>query len=178
MIRHWRWIGRFRRTKQLFQKKIHCIPAFRDTNIILNFMHDASKYLLPVPMAKWVKSSGILPDQYPDYTFLFLSREDLAIHNFELVRNFFAITKPDSCINCAAYTAVDKAETETDLAFQVNGEALVCLLRSAKNTMPDSYIFPPIMYLMVRPVHHISHQIPRLRSVYTAHLNYMGNRKH
>lgn len=60
---------------------------------------------------------------YSSYKFIFLSREDLPVHHFELVRNYFEITKPDYCINCAAYTAVDKAESERDLAFQINGEA-------------------------------------------------------
>ncbi len=61
---------------------------------------------------------------YPQFDFLFLSREDLPIHHFELARNFFRSYHPDYLINCAAYTAVDKAETEKDLAFQVNGEAV------------------------------------------------------
>ena len=56
--------------------------------------------------------------------FVFLSREDLPIHQFELVRNYFNTVKPAYCINCAAYTAVDKAESEKDLAFLINGEAV------------------------------------------------------
>ena len=56
--------------------------------------------------------------------FIFLSREDLPIHQFELVRNYFNTVKPAYCINCAAYTAVDKAESEKDLAFLINGEAV------------------------------------------------------
>lgn len=65
-----------------------------------------------------------LEGAYPGYRFIFLSREDLPIHHFELVRNFFKGYKPQYLVNCAAYTAVDKAETEKDLAFQVNGEAV------------------------------------------------------
>ena len=61
---------------------------------------------------------------YPQFDFIFLSREDLPIHHFELVRNYFKGYKPDYLINCAAYTAVDRAETEKDLAFQVNAEAV------------------------------------------------------
>src|SRR4030095_13241100 len=56
--------------------------------------------------------------------FVFLSKEELPIHQFELLRNFFNTLKPAYCINCAAYTAVDKAESEKDLAFQINGEAV------------------------------------------------------
>jgi dTDP-4-dehydrorhamnose reductase len=65
-----------------------------------------------------------LESAYPQFDFIFLSREDLPIHHFELVRNYFKGYKPDYLINCAAYTAVDRAETEKDLAFQVNAEAV------------------------------------------------------
>jgi len=61
---------------------------------------------------------------WPAFKFLFLSREDLPIHHFELVRNFFKGCKPAVLINCAAYTAVDKAEQERDLAYQINAEAV------------------------------------------------------
>ena len=56
--------------------------------------------------------------------FVFLTKEDLPIHQFELVRNYFKTVKPAYCVNCAAYTAVDKAESEKDLAFLINGEAV------------------------------------------------------
>ncbi len=61
---------------------------------------------------------------FPYSDFLFLSREDLPIHHFELVRNVFNSFRPDFCINCAAYTAVDKAEQEKDLANLVNAESV------------------------------------------------------
>jgi len=64
--------------------------------------------------------------------FIFLSREDLPIHQFELVRNYFNTQKPAYCINCAAYTAVDKAESEKDLAFLINGEAVGVLAAICK----------------------------------------------
>lgn len=65
-----------------------------------------------------------LEKKWPSFRFLFLSREDLPIHHFELVRNFFKASKPSVLINCAAYTAVDKAEQEPLLARQVNAEAV------------------------------------------------------
>src|SRR5258705_5875945 len=64
--------------------------------------------------------------------FVFLSREELPIQQFELVRNYFHTLKPAYCINCAAYTAVDKAESEKDLAFQINGEAVGVLAAVCK----------------------------------------------
>ena len=65
-----------------------------------------------------------LEKKWPSFRFLFLSREDLPIHHFELVRNFFKASMPSVLINCAAYTAVDKAEQEPLLARQVNAEAV------------------------------------------------------
>lgn len=73
-----------------------------------------------------------LESSYPQFEFIFLSREDLPIHHFELVRNFFKGYHPQFLINCAAYTAVDRAETEKDLAFQVNGEAVGVLAAVCK----------------------------------------------
>lgn len=65
-----------------------------------------------------------LESAYPGFRFIFLSREDMPIHHFELVRNVFKGYQPQFLVNCAAYTAVDKAESEKELAFQVNGEAV------------------------------------------------------
>jgi dTDP-4-dehydrorhamnose reductase len=73
-----------------------------------------------------------LESAYPEFRFIFLSREDLPIHHFELVRNFFKGYSPQFLINCAAYTAVDRAESEKDLAFQVNGEAVGVLAAVCK----------------------------------------------
>src|SRR5688572_14777397 len=69
---------------------------------------------------------------YSGFEFVFLSKEDFPIHHFELARNFFKTIEPVYCINCAAYTAVDKAEEEKDLAFQVNGEAVGVLAAICK----------------------------------------------
>jgi dTDP-4-dehydrorhamnose reductase len=64
-----------------------------------------------------------ISSQYPQFEFIFLSKEDLPIHHFEIVRAYLKVHKPFYLINCAAYTAVDRAEQEKDLAMQVNGEA-------------------------------------------------------
>jgi dTDP-4-dehydrorhamnose reductase len=66
------------------------------------------------------------------HTFTFLGKEDLPIENVEEVRDFFAIASPTAVINCAAYTAVDKAESEQVLAYQVNAEAVGLLAAVSK----------------------------------------------
>lgn len=80
------------------------------------------------------KELRLLSKQFPSFEFLFLSREDMPIHHYELVRNTFTAFKPDYCINCAAYTAVDKAEAEKELAFIVNAESVGILAAVAHAT--------------------------------------------
>lgn len=70
------------------------------------------------------KELRLLEAAYPGFEFLFLGREDLPIHHFEMLRHYFSLYQPAFLVNCAAYTAVDRAESEKDLAFQVNGEAV------------------------------------------------------
>ena len=69
---------------------------------------------------------------HTEFEFIFLSKEDLPIHHFELVRNVFSKLQPQFCINCAAYTAVDRAEAESALAFEVNGESVGVLAAICK----------------------------------------------
>lgn len=61
---------------------------------------------------------------YPEYHFLFVSREQLSITDEASVEDFFSQNNISYCFNCAAYTAVDKAETEKDTAFESNGTAV------------------------------------------------------
>ena len=50
-------------------------------------------------------------------------RNELDLENSDAIRAFIEKIKPDIIINAAAYTDVDKAETEIELAHQVNAEA-------------------------------------------------------
>lgn len=65
-----------------------------------------------------------IASEFSQYEFIFLGKEDLPVHHFEMLRHYFSIYHPHWLINCAAYTAVDRAESEKDLAMQVNGEAV------------------------------------------------------
>jgi len=70
--------------------------------------------------------------KYRDYNFIYTDVEELDITNFDEVKQFFTKTKPVVVINCAAYTAVDKAETETDKAFAINVTGPENLAKAAK----------------------------------------------
>jgi dTDP-4-dehydrorhamnose reductase len=71
---------------------------------------------------------------YPLFEFIFLSKDDLPIEHLGEVQDFFKKTEPTHCINCAAYTAVDKAESEKEKAFLINGESVGVLASICKST--------------------------------------------
>lgn len=57
---------------------------------------------------------------YPEWAFIFTDSTQLNIIKKEQVDRFFKDHSIDWCINCAAYTAVDKAETDKDQACDIN----------------------------------------------------------
>ncbi|HUN04764.1 MAG TPA: dTDP-4-dehydrorhamnose reductase, partial [Niabella sp.] len=67
-----------------------------------------------------------LETNFPEYKFLFTDYEELSIIDEEAVEKFFEENRPDYCINCAAYTAVDKAEekSEQDIVEKLNADAV------------------------------------------------------
>ena len=65
--------------------------------------------------------------ELPDFTFFFVDIEDFDISNTKSVKEYFQAHTPSYLINCAAYTAVDKAETEKELAQKVNSTAVKIL---------------------------------------------------
>lgn len=65
-----------------------------------------------------------MAELYPGLHFTFTDKGSLPITDAEKVAAFFSHHSFDFCINCAAYTAVDKAETDKDAAFDVNATAV------------------------------------------------------
>jgi dTDP-4-dehydrorhamnose reductase len=59
-------------------------------------------------------------------------RESLDLANPDSIRSTVRAARPDVIVNPAAYTAVDKAESEPDLAHAANGEAVRILAECAK----------------------------------------------
>ncbi|HET7001667.1 MAG TPA: dTDP-4-dehydrorhamnose reductase [Puia sp.] len=60
---------------------------------------------------------------YTDYHFLFLTRENFPLDQKEKMTTWLKGNPVDIFIHCAAYTAVDKAESEKEKAFMLNGSA-------------------------------------------------------
>jgi dTDP-4-dehydrorhamnose reductase len=78
-----------------------------------------------------------LAKSLPQYEFLFTDKEELLIDNEIAIQQYFAEHTPSYCINCAAYTAVDRAESDKEVALKINGIApgllaAACRKNSAK----------------------------------------------
>ena len=96
-----------------------------------------------------------LADHYPTFEFVFTDIVDFPLDNeLEIVSNFRAIM-PDIVINCAAYTAVDKAENDQVVANAINHLAIATLANLCHNSgakllhISTDYVFDgtsPIAY--------------------------------
>jgi dTDP-4-dehydrorhamnose reductase len=65
-------------------------------------------------------------------TLVATSRQELDLADAAAIRSVMAQTKPALVVNAAAYTAVDRAEAEPELAMRVNGLAPGVLAEEAK----------------------------------------------
>ncbi|WP_026451823.1 dTDP-4-dehydrorhamnose reductase [Aequorivita capsosiphonis] len=69
---------------------------------------------------------------FPDLEFVFVSKEELDIENAAGLTDFFTRNNFSHCINTAAYTNVEKAESEQKQAFAINAEAVKNLALTCK----------------------------------------------
>src|SRR5690606_26028978 len=69
---------------------------------------------------------------FPELDFVFVSKEALDIENAGSLKDFFNKNQFDYCINTAAYTQVEKAESEPERAFAVNAEAVKNIAETCK----------------------------------------------
>lgn len=75
----------------------------------------------------------VLAKKYDQYDYVFTDVQELDITDEVKVKKFFNEYKPVICINAAAYTAVDKAETDRELALKINAEAVGNLAKNCAN---------------------------------------------
>lgn len=69
--------------------------------------------------------------QYPDFQLLYTDKDTLDITSTEAVDAYFSGKSIHAVINCAAYTAVDKAEEDEEAAFMLNFQAPLILAEAA-----------------------------------------------
>ena len=73
-----------------------------------------------------------LSKNHSDYSFIFTDKKNLDITKENEISKFFDSNKINAIINCAAYTAVDLAEDETEMANQINHISVKLLAKEAK----------------------------------------------
>lgn len=66
------------------------------------------------------QSLQFIAPNHPEVHFVFCTSNELDITNLEHCQKAFLKIQPDYCINTAAYTAVDKAESEPEKAHLIN----------------------------------------------------------
>ena len=59
-------------------------------------------------------------ERFKEHDLILTDVEELDITNLQKVEEFVNVSKPDVIINCAAYTAVDNAENDVELARRIN----------------------------------------------------------
>ncbi|MFV0366624.1 MAG: dTDP-4-dehydrorhamnose reductase [Mangrovibacterium sp.] len=94
-----------------------------------------------------------LSTQECNYEFLFTDVQELDATDFHALSEYCVNNKPDFIVNCAAYTAVDIAETEIDLAKLINVSIPKYIGRVAKANqakvihVSTDYVFDGTAYL-------------------------------
>ena len=90
---------------------------------------------------------GQLAKSYPAFKFVLVDRSQLDLAFPETFEKMIQTIAPDCIVNTAAYTAVDKSETEKDLSYTVNATAVQTLASICKNlaipfmTYSTDYVF-------------------------------------
>jgi dTDP-4-dehydrorhamnose reductase len=90
---------------------------------------------------------GQLAAAYPAFEFVLVDRSQLDLSFPETFEKIIQTISPDCIINTAAYTAVDKSETEKELSYTVNATAVKALASICKNlaipfiTYSTDYVF-------------------------------------
>ena len=104
---------------------------------------------------------------FPDYSFLFTVVKDLDITNHNAVAAFIESNNFNVIINCAAYTAVDKAESEPEISNSINHLAVANFAQIAKDNniklihISTDYVFDGANY---KP--YVETDVPNPQSVY------------
>jgi dTDP-4-dehydrorhamnose reductase len=66
----------------------------------------------------------VLAENYSQFEWFFADRTQVSLDNLSVLKNQLEVIHPDIILNCGAYTAVDKAETEQELAGIINHQAV------------------------------------------------------
>ena len=90
---------------------------------------------------------------FPQFRFFFTDVQELDICDKDAVRAFIAANNLDILVNCAAYTAVDKAEDDAETCYRINCDAVKNLAEASREYKLDiihistDYVFDGKSYL-------------------------------
>jgi dTDP-4-dehydrorhamnose reductase len=74
---------------------------------------------------------AVLSVKFPKYEWIFADRTKITLNDLSILETQLKEIKPDIILSCGAYTAVDKAETEKELAFTINHLAIELIAQYA-----------------------------------------------
>lgn len=74
---------------------------------------------------------SVLAKNYSKYEWFFADRTQITLDNLEVLKEQLYAMQPDIIFNCGAYTAVDKAESEKEIAFTINYSAVELIAKYA-----------------------------------------------
>lgn len=74
---------------------------------------------------------SVLSEKYSQYEWVFADRTQITLDNLEVLEKQLEAIQPDIILNCGAYTAVDKAESEKEIAFSINYSAVELIAKYA-----------------------------------------------
>ena len=109
----------------------------------------------------------MLAPNYPHFNFIFTDIDDFPLDQSAVIQTNFNKLQPDIVINCAAYTAVDKAEQDTVLADAINHLAIATLARLCNESgaklvhISTDYVFDG-----TSPIAYTEEDKPNPKSVY------------
>lgn len=75
---------------------------------------------------------SVLSINYSQYDWFFADRTQITLNDLKVLEKQLTSIQPDIIFNCGAYTAVDKAESEKELAYAVNQLAVELIARYAQ----------------------------------------------
>jgi dTDP-4-dehydrorhamnose reductase len=125
------------------------ISTLLSENLFINNMQDANFLRVAVTGSSGQLGAEFIriSEKHPRFQFTFLSRENFPLDQPEKMTAWLKENPVDIFIHCAAYTAVDKAESEKERAFLLNGTApgLIASVLSGTSTkliyISTDYVF-------------------------------------
>jgi dTDP-4-dehydrorhamnose reductase len=104
---------------------------------------------------------------YTQYDFIFTDIEDFPLDQTDVIISNFNTIKPDVVVNCAAYTAVDKAESDTITANAINNLAIETLAKLCDKTNSKLiHISTDYVFDGTSPIAYKEDDVPNPKSVY------------